>query len=295
MPRGYRFVDPDTGLSRRAIHGRLEENRILLAADPNYLAKVIASANGDPMLIEAWANGSWDIVAGGIFAGRWDPDASVLEPFEIPAGWYVDRAFDWGSAKPYAVGWFAESDGSPATMSDGTVRHFKKGTIFLVSELYGWTGKPNVGTGQIDSEIVRAILEAEKGLKQTILKGKTIYPGPADPSIWANKSGTGTSTASEMARLGVGWIEANNARVLGWQKFGGMMKAARQTPMEDPGFFVFATCRQFLRTVPTMARDVKFPDDADSTQEDHMGDMVRYRVMAKDPTGVGVMKLPRVH
>lgn len=296
MPRGDRYVDPETGLSRRAIHGRLEENKILLEADPNYLAKVIASANGDPMILDAWVKGSWDIVAGGIFAGRWDPEASLLRPFKIPKGWVIDRAFDDGHSKPYAVGWFAESDGSPATLSDGTTRHFPRGSVFLIAELYGWNGKPNEGLNQLTREKAEAILEVEVALKRTMLDGHTIYPGPADSAIYDVKEGK--SVASVMSTCGVDWLHADKgrgSRVAGWQHLGGMMKEARSFPMEEPAFFAFQTCRQFIRTVPTMARNVTDPDDADSEQEDHMGDMVRYRVMRPDPTGVGAVRLPRVH
>jgi hypothetical protein len=48
--------------------------------------------------------------------------------------------------------------------------------------------------------------------------------------------------------------------------------------MEEPGLFVFEHCRQWLRTVPTLPRDEKKPDDVDTDAEDHAGDMTRYRV-----------------
>ena len=39
------------------------------------------------------------------------------------------------------------------------------------------------------------------------------------------------------------------------------LKAATQSPQEEPGIFVFATCRHFIRTVPVLPRDQKDPDD----------------------------------
>jgi hypothetical protein len=50
---------------------------------------------------------------------------------------------------------------------------------------------------------------------------------------------------------------------------------------ETPGLFVFDHCRDFIRTVPPIARDKKDPDDVDSAVEDHIADETRYRVTAK--------------
>lgn len=292
------FENPFTGetitRSRVALRGTIWENKILLEQDPAYLANLLADP--DPNRKKAWLYGSWDAVSGGIFEGRWDERHNVVLPFKIPKGWMIDRAFDDGHTSPYAVGWFAESDGSPATMANGTTRHFPKGTVFMIAEYYGWNGKPNEGIKHLIREKAEVILEVEAGLKRTLLDGHAIYPGPADPAIYNVQEGK--SIGDQMAANGVSWKRADKgsgSRVAGWQQLGSMMQEARSSPMERPAFLVFATCRNFLRTVPTMVRDRKDPDDADTTQEDHMGDMVRYRVMRPEPTGVGVMKLPRVH
>lgn len=291
VPAGVRYRDPETGLTRRYVHGKLAENRILLAADPDYPKRIIQSAGGDEMLLKAWLQGSWDIVAGGIFAGKWDPEASVVEPFQIPASWPVYRAFDWGSARPYAVGWFAVADGSPVNG-----RHIHRGSVVMLSELYGWNGKPNEGTHETNRQIAERIREAEAGITRTLLSGQTIYPGPADSAIYEVRNGD--SIGAEIERFGVSFAPADKgpgSRVAGWQKLGGMMLAARKAPMEAPGFFVFSTCRQWLRTVPNLARDLKHPDDVDSEQEDHLADLTRYMVNRPTQTGIGVVRLPRNH
>lgn len=46
-----------------------------------------------------------------------------------------------------------------------------------------------------------------------------------------------------------------------------------------PGLYVFETCRQFIRTVPVLPRDVKNPDDVDTRAEDHCYDETRYRIL----------------
>mgnify|MGYP003597154235 CR=1 FL=1 len=58
-----------------------------------------------------------------------------------------------------------------------------------------------------------------------------------------------------------------------------MFKACQASPMEDPGLFAFDTCRQFIRTVPTLPRDANKTDDVDTHAEDHIADETRYRCL----------------
>ena len=52
-------------------------------------------------------SGDWNIVSGGMFDDVFSVEKHVIEPFEIPDTWYVDRSFDWGSSKPFSVCWWA--------------------------------------------------------------------------------------------------------------------------------------------------------------------------------------------
>ena len=45
---------------------------------------------------------------------------------------------------------------------------------------------------------------------------------------------------------------------------------------EYPGMFVFNTCKNWIRTVPTLSRDEKNPEDVDTEQEDHSFDVSKY-------------------
>jgi len=58
------------------------------------------------------------------------------------------------------------------------------------------------------------------------------------------------------------------------------LRASMAERMEEPGLFVFSTCRQFIRTVPVLPRSGTNPDDVDTDAEDHVGDETRYRVLA---------------
>lgn len=287
---------------RAAIHGHIDENLILLRADPNYKRTIIASA-ANPEMAKAWLSGSWDIASGGMFGDVWSEKINVVPPFAIPPTWRIDRSFDWGSSRPFSVGWWAESDGSDVRLPDGRTISTVRGDIFRIAEWYGWTGKPNEGLRMLARDIARGIVEREIqwGWRDPHSGTCRVRAGPADTSIFDTENGS--SIAVDMARRvrlsdgrtykGVTWTRADKtagSRKNGWEQMREAMKNAHQPtrteedgtvirlPRELPGLFVFNTCRQFLRTVPNIARSEKDLDDVDTDAEDHVADEARYRV-----------------
>lgn len=293
--RAYRFENPETGevdvkwLPRLCVKGTIWENQILLRAQPDYIAQLKAQAD-NPAKLMAWLEGSWDIVAGGMFDDVWQPTHNVLARFPVPHSWKIDRAFDWGSSRPFSVGWWAESNGEDFQDATGQWRSSVRGDIFRVGEWYGWNGQPNKGLKMLNTEISTGIKERELKL----FGDRRIMPGPADNSI--TDVINGTSIARDMAKQirlpdgrlvsGIEWTRSDKARgsrVQGWEKMRAMMQNAhpsRSGPREQPGLFVFDTCDQFIRTVPVLSRCEKDPDDIDSDGEDHIADEARYRVLA---------------
>jgi hypothetical protein len=270
MPRGIIIAD-EQGRERVAIHGTIWENKILLENDPDYLKSLEAQKGAKR---RAWLLGDWDIVAGGMFGDVWDEAVHIVEPFTIPKTWSIDRSFDWGSNRPYSVGWWAESDGCDIELGDGTTQSTQAGDLFRIAELYGWTGKPNEGTRELATEIARKIKDCEKAM------GRVVHAGPADSSIFDTEDGH--CIADKMANIGVSWKRADKrpgSRINGWEILRERLK--NSMTKDGPGLYVFETCRQFIRTVPVLSRDEKKPDDVDSEGEDHVGDEVRYRVLAK--------------
>ena len=61
---------------------------------------------GSDTLVRAWFEGDWTIVEGAYF-DCWRYEQHVVAPFEVPAHWPRFRSMDWGSAKPFSVGWWA--------------------------------------------------------------------------------------------------------------------------------------------------------------------------------------------
>ena len=288
-------IDGNPEPIRVAIHGHIDENKILLAADPLYKQTVVASA-ANPAMAKAWLDGSWEIVAGGMFDDVWKPEFNIVPRFEIPPGWRVDRSFDWGSSAPFSVGWWAQSDGDDLLLSDGRYISTVRGDLFRVGEWYGWTGQPNQGLRMLATEISEGIVERELlwGLRSSNPNEQSrVSPGPADTQIFQTENGV--CYATDMAKpvrignvvhRGVTWERADKSpgsRKMGWEAMRKMMRAAHREdgPREEPGLFVVGdTCQQFLRTVISLPRDEKDMDDVDTDAEDHIGDEARYRVRA---------------
>lgn len=270
MPRGV-VIEDEEGRERVAIHGEIWENTHLLKNDPEYLKNLKAQTGAKR---QAWFKGDWDIVAGGMFGDVWDHKRHIVQPFDVPRTWRIDRSFDWGSARPYSVGWWAESDGCDIELPDGSTKSTQRGDLYRIAELYGWTGKPNEGTRELAVEVARKIKALEASM------GRRVWPGPADSMIFDTENGK--CIADDMANVGVGWKKADKrpgSRINGWEILRERMKNTLSG--EGPGLYVFDTCRQFIRTVPVLPRDESKPDDVDTEAEDHVADEVRYRVMAK--------------
>lgn len=274
------------------LFGSYKENIYL---PPEYIAELETITDKNKR--KAWLHGDWDIVAGGMFDDVWDTLYHSVRPFDIPYSWKIDRSFDWGSSKPFSVGWWAESDGSDVKMRDGTWRSTVKGDLFRIAEWYGWTGKANQGLRMLANDIAAGIIEREISMG---LHGR-VQPGPADNSIWDTENGN--SIAADMAKSvrvngsvfrGVQWVRSDKSpgsRKHGWERCRKYLKNALpqyvknakgqdvRVPREQPGVYIFNTCTMFLELVPILPRDEEDLDDVDTDAEDHIGDEFRYKIL----------------
>ncbi len=282
-----RTLKKDGGMFRQYIPALLSDNPSLLKDDPDYVNRL--QGLGDEALVAAMSKGDWDIVAGGMFDDLWDREIHVIIPFEIPYSWKIDRTFDWGSSKPFSVGWWAESDGTEATLRNGTKRSWPKGTLFRIAEWYGWNGEANKGLKMSNSGIAEGIKKREHILGIT----NRVIPGAADSSIYDNEGGN--CIATDMELTGIQWMKANKSpgsRSIGWQLLRDRLQASLKMPMEEKGIFIFNICSAgFIRTIPVLPRDKIKTDDVDTDSEDHTGDEVRYRLLAKKPAEIEMQKI----
>lgn len=292
-PAGYKiltedFVNPFTGatvtLDRVFIPSKLKDNKLLMDSDPLYVAKL--QQTGGKQLVEAWLLGKWDIIDGAFFA-EFDPLRHVLAASwlsQIPPYSLCFRAFDWGYAKPFSVGWYVVSDGSWG---------LPRGAIVKFWEWYGSDGRPNVGLRLDAGLVAEGIVSQEKRIME-LVGTKPTY-GVADPSIFTRDGGP--SIAEEMLRHGVLWQRADNKRVPGWQQVRRRLVGVNDQPM----LYIVETCQDTVRTIPLLQHDERDAEDLDTDGEDHAADETRYACMARpwtrdDPglpkPGPALAKLP---
>lgn len=288
--------DEDVNKYTTHIFGSYRENKYL---SPEYVAEL--EAIKDPNKRKAWLGGSWDVVSGGMFDDVWQDAIHMMRPFPIPHNWRLDRSFDWGSSKPFSVGWWAESDGSDVQLANGQWMSTVRGDLFRIAEWYGWTGKNNQGLRMLANDVAAGIIEREL---QMGIYGR-VNPGPADNSIWDIENGN--SIAADMERKvrledgrqykGIQWARSDKSpgsRISGWEKVRTYLAGAvpprkvdpkdptREIilPRDHPGLFAFTTCRQYKDLFPILPRDENEPDDVDTESEDHIGDEVRYKILS---------------
>ena len=245
------------------IQSLVTDNKALMETNPDYIKQLEALP---PKLRKAWLEGDWDVYEGQFFEDfRDDPDnydsrqwTHVINPFEIPDGWKIYRAFDWGYNKPFACGWYAVD---------------YEGIIYHILELYGCNGTPNEGVKWTPPQVFAEIHRVET--EHPWLKGRKIQ-GIADPSIWDAE--TGESIADTASKHQVFFIPGDNKRIAGW------MQCHYRLAFDENGFpmfYVFKNCKNFIRTIPLLQYDEHKPEDLDTDGEDHIADSWRYMLMSR--------------
>lgn len=258
------------------IFGSYKENRYL---PPEYIAEI--EGVKDKNKKKAWLEGDWDIVAGGAMDDLWDVNMHVVPRFRIPASWRTNRSFDWGSSKPFSVGWWAQASGEEAELANGDLFCPARGSLIRFHEWYGADPK-KVNAGLNLS--ARTIAIQIKRLEEHLLAGNWITkrpsPGPADNSIFNQERKDVDSIAQDMEREGVSWERANKnpgSRILGLQLMRDRLENAFEAQAE--AIYFMEHCRIAIGQLPCLPRDPDDPDDVDSEAEDHCYDECRYRVL----------------
>ena len=257
------------------IPSRITDNRLLLQSDPEYVTRL--SLVGSSQLVRAWLDGDWNAIEGAFF-DDWSEQKHVLAPFEIPRDWTRFRSMDWGSKRPFSVGWWAIAgdDWRCLHAAKRTTDIIPRGALVRFREWYGSNGQPNIGLKLTAEQVADGIKQRESG--------ESIAYGVLDPAAFAEDGGP--SIAERMARLGVSFRPADNKRVAARGAMGGwdQMRSRMRGDGENPMLFVFSTCRDFIRTVPLLQHDQSRPEDLDTEAEDHVADEARYACMSRPYT-----------
>ena len=253
------------------IQSLVTDNKALMAANPEYISFL---KNLPPKLRKGWLLGDWNIFEGMFFEEfRDNPDGyktkqwtHVIDPIRVRNHWPIYRSFDWGFKKCFSTGYWTVDD---------------DGIAYRIAEFYGVEysgGEPVANTGlkwppeKVFSEIQKYELE------HPLLAGRQIQ-GVADPAIWDAEMGI--SIADTAAKYGIFFQPGDNKRIPGW------MQMHYRLMFDENGYammYVFNTCKNFIRTIPTLEYDKHKAEDLDTDGEDHIADETRYFCMARPIT-----------
>lgn len=250
--------------SRLFIPSFVQDNKFLMAADSGYIKRLNQLPENER---RALLYGEWDIFDGQVFT-EWRNNASgyrtrlnthVIESFNIPKEWRRFRTFDFGYAKPFAVSWYAVD-------YDGRAYNYR--------ELYGCTGKPDVGVKWTAQKIAEKIKDAE----ENEIRAGCKITGIADPAIWNATGSSEGSIAEMMERCGVYFEKGKNDRIAG------KMQVHYRLSFDGEGlpmiYFFKDKCPNIIRTLPELKYDSTNPEDVDTRQEDHLYDALKYFLMS---------------
>ncbi len=282
----YDFEGEEISIQRLVINGNWKENPY---ADRAYIAKLFKLKDTNYAKFRAWLFGDWDVVVGGAFGDIYDPRVHLLEPFEIPSNFKVNRSYDDGTTDPFSILFWAEATSDSLIMNGKEAVSIPKGSLILINEIYGAeAGKPNKGLRLSTKKIAELIIEKERQLLQGLCcKHREIEKGPADYMIWANSKVKGFRTvAKRFEECGISWKKTKKHGAIHGRKnsvaiFKEMLVAAVEKDQETPHIYFFNCNRNFLSNVINLRHDEANPDDIDQKQPDHDWDACRYRITYK--------------
>ena len=233
-------------ITRRFIPAKLQDNPSLMQTDDYY----IMLASLPEVQRRQFLDGDWDAFDDSSFP-EFKKDTHVVEPFEIPKGWYRFRAADWGYSSPACCLWFAiDYDNN----------------LWCYRELY---------TTKLTADVfARKVLELEHG--------EHVAYGVLDSSTWAKRGDIGPSIAETMIQAGCRWRPSDRSPK---SRISGKLEVHKRLSInpdtKEPGLRIFSTCRNLIRTLGTLPIDSNNPEDVDTKAEDHAYDALRYGCMSR--------------
>jgi hypothetical protein len=291
-PLGWRtvaetFVNPWTkeSVTRERIYipSKLQDNRYL---GSEYVANL--QMVGNAQLIRAWLEGDWSVIEGAFFP-EFSEAKHVIPPFQIPGTWLRFRSADWGSARPFSIGWWAVvgddyqlgiPDESGRDQSVLSKRTLPRGAMVRYREWYG-SSSPNVGLKLTAEEVADGIISRETSEPRDEEGKPAITYGILDPAAFASDGGP--SIAERMASRKIFFRRADNARVSARGAMGGwdQVRARLVGEGDRPMIYFTSNCRDSIRTLPALQHDANKPEDVDTESEDHAPDEIRYACMSR--------------
>ena len=256
---------------RISLEFKMKDNPMLR---DDYESKLLESAYNEDY-VQFWVHGNWDHEASDFFGRSFNPKYNIIREYsykDFPKGYRYFSSFDWGYSSPFAMVWFAVSDGTPLYDTDIGL---KKGDLIIFKEWYG-CNPDNTKKG-----LEYGVDEVASGIKTLEeIMGIKVSNRIADPAIFSKKDGN-FSVDSMMEDEGIYFNEydsknGNNERVKGWECVKQLLLATHGT-RERKGLYITNNCEHIIRTTSSLIIDPKKLGDCLSEGvEDHLWDAIRY-------------------
>lgn len=278
----FEYINPFTKKkiekTRVFIPSKVVDNKYL---GDDYVANLFQV--GSENLVKAWLTGDWSVIEGAFFP-EWSTDKHVIRPFEIPASWTRFRSGDWGSAKPFSIGWWAVAGDDwrwvDRSGQQDIPRIIPRGALVRYREWYG-ASAPNTGLKLTAEAVADGIIEREIHESKGTDGEPAVQYGVLDPAAFASDGGP--SIAERMSTRKVFFRRADNARVSARGAMGGwdQLRARLVGAGDQPMIYFFSTCKDTIRTLPALQHDLTKAEDVDTESEDHAPDEIRYACMSR--------------
>lgn len=248
-----KVINGKGGRTQVFIPAKIYDNPTLIEADPDYV-KQLESLPTE--LKRMWLDGDWDVFQGQFFS-TFKRDLHVIEPQEIPRGWYRYRCIDYGYKAPFCCLWFAvDYDQNVYVYRE----HYEAGKelghhIKRIKELSG------------DEDYMATIIDPSTSIRNP---QNTNKPGSVAPS--------NMSIADIMLFQGVASIRANNDRMSGWNLIREYLKE-KDKDEKGADIKIFNNCENLIKEFTTAIYSKSKVEDLDTHGKDHALDSLRYGLM----------------
>ena len=222
---------------------------------------------------------AFDIMAGAAME-KLSRERHILRQFTIPNYWTRFTSIDWGTAKPFSLGWYTVT-GEPLELRGQGMyptRHIPEGSIIRYREWYGWSGEPDKGCRMEAPDVAERILEVEEE------NGELIDYRIGDTDMWAQHDGPSPQERMWERTEGMFMMgQAKKDRQANYENFRIMIQGTDGIPEFD----TTENCRHFWRTVPELQLDEIEPNKGPgkkfegAEQEDHVYKEVVYALASR--------------
>lgn len=207
------------------------------------------------------------IALSGLVYKEFHEDIHVIDPFDVPTGWYDNISIDPGLDAPLSCHFYAcDGDGNVYVIAE----HYKSGydvewhsrQIKAIADQLKWprTRSGKLGT-LIDSAANQKTLAAEKSVAELFFDHGILCNTSVDKDVW-----TGIQRVKKFLKL------RENQQVDVW-------------PKGKPKLFIFRTCPMMIKEIKSYrwkpATDQNDAPEAPIKKKDHAMDELRYYIMSK--------------